>query len=205
LAGLKEAESRLQASDPEGAIRAYEMLLDGTQKTAEAHYRLGHLYAEKLKNPMGALHHYARYLSIAPEGPFAKDARAYQKEGELMVIHQLGKGAPITQEEAARIKNENLTLRKNLAELRAIKTPPPVPPTGAPGTAGTPKLAKGEVLQKPIPPGAKTYTVAPGDTLASIAQKVYKNKARWKEIQDANFYTAEGVKNLKPGQELVIP
>lgn len=201
LSGLKEAEKRLQASDPEGAIRAYEMLLDGTQKTAEAHYRLGHLYAEKLKNPMGALHHYSRYLAIAPEGPFAREARAYQKEGELLVLNQLGKGSPLTQEEAVRMKNENLALRKSLAELRAIKTPPPAAVSVGPGG----KPVKGEVQQKPIPPGAKTYTVAAGDTLATIAQKVYKNKSRWKDIQDANFYSAEAALKLKPGQELMIP
>jgi hypothetical protein len=200
VAGMKEAEKRLQASDPEGAIRAYEMLLDGTSKTAEAHYRLGHLYAERLKNPMGALHHYARYLAIAPEGPFAKEARGYQKEGELLVLTQLGKGSPLNQEEAARMKNENLTLRKTLAELRAIKTPPPAAVVGPGG-----KPMKGEVQQKPIPPGAKTYTVAAGDTLAIIAQKVYKNKSRWKDIQDANFYSAEAALKLKPGQELIIP
>ena len=98
------------------------------------------------------------------------------------------------------MKNENLALRRALAELRAIKTQPPV-------VAGTPgaKATKGEAVQKPIPAGARTYKVAAGDTLGSIAQKHYKNKGRWKDIQDANFYGSDGGLKLKPGQELIIP
>ncbi len=199
-AALAEAQKRLQAADTEGAIRAYEMILDGTAKTAEAQYLLGHLYADNLKDPLGALHHFSRYLAIAPDGPFAKEARNFQKEGELRLMNQLGKGSPLTQEEAARMKNENLALRRALAELRAIKTQPPVV-AGTPGSKGT----KGEAVQKPIPAGARTYKVAAGDTLGSIAQKHYKNKGRWKDIQDANFYGSDGGLKLKPGQELIIP
>ncbi|MEY2599202.1 MAG: hypothetical protein RLZZ142_1461 [Verrucomicrobiota bacterium] len=199
-AGMAEADKRIAASDYEGAIRAYEMLLDGTAKTAEAHYRLGHFYAERLKEPLGALHHFARYVAIAPEGPFVKDAKAFQKEGELRLLSQLSKGSPMTQEDAARMKNENLALRKQLTELRALKLAPPPAPV-----AGTGAGAKGEAAQKPIPAGARTHKVAAGDTLGSIAQKYYKNKGRWKDIQDANFYTADGGLKLKPGQELVIP
>lgn len=196
--GLMEAQKRLAAADSEGAIRAYEMLLDGTPRTAEVHYRLGHLYADHLKEPMGALHHFSRYLAIAPEGPFAKEAKSFRKEGELLLMSQLGKGAPMTLEEAARMKNENLALRRTLAELRAIKTPPPAIAVSTPG-------AKGEMVQKPIPPGSRTHTVVPGDTLGSIASKYYKNKGRWKDIQEANFYTSDGGLKLKPGQELRIP
>jgi nucleoid-associated protein YgaU len=47
--------------------------------------------------------------------------------------------------------------------------------------------------------------VASGETLASIAQKYYKNKARWKEIQDANFFPSDGTAKIKPGDELAIP
>jgi len=198
---LLEADKRLKAEDVEGAIRTYETLLDGTAKTAEVHYRLGHLYADTLHEPLGALHHYARYIAIAPDGPYAKDVKSFQKEGELRLMNQLSKGSPLTQEEAARMKNENLALRKALAELRAIKLAPPapvVPPGGA-------KTAKGEPVQKPIPAGARTHKVSAGDTLGSIAQKYYKNKGRWKDIQDANFYTIDGGLKLKPGQELIIP
>ena len=193
---LGEAEKRLGAEDFEGAVRVYESVLDGTPKTAEAHYRLGHVYADRIKNPLGALYHFNRYLAVAPDGPYAKGALAYQKEGELLLLTQIGKGAPLTQEEAARLKNENLKLRKTLEELRTIKAPAPV--TGSP-TKG------GEIVQKPIPAGARTHKIASGETLASIAVKYYKNKGRAREILEANFYSADAATKLKVGQELYIP
>lgn len=194
--GLAEAEKRINASDLEGAVRVYESLLDGSPKTAEAHYRLAVLYSDRLKNPLAAQHHFLRYLTIAPDGPFVKEARHWEKEGHLRLLTYLGNGAPLTQEEAARIKNENLALKKSLAELRAQKNAPPQPgPTGK----------GGETAQKPIPPGARTHVVGKGETLASIAVKYYKNKARYKDILNANFYSAEAATKLKVGQELVIP
>jgi LysM repeat protein len=195
--GLAEAEKRATAEDTEGAVRIYESLIDGTPRTAEAHYRLGHLYADRIKEPLGALYHFGRYLAIAPDGVYAKELKAFEKEGELRLLSQLSRGAPLTQEEAARLKNENLKLRKTVEELKAIKTAPPsVAASG--GKAGEP-------VPKPIPPGARTHTVAQGETLGSIAAKYYKNKGRWKDIQNANFYPTDAVPKLKLGQELYIP
>ena len=65
--------------------------------------------------------------------------------------------------------------------------------------------AKGEPVQKPIPPGSRTYTVVPGDTLAKISRKYYKNSTRAKDIQDANFNALEGTVTIKPGMTLIIP
>ena len=65
---LSEADKRLSTDDLEGAIRVYESVLDGTPKTAEAHYRLGHVYADRLKEPLGALYHFNRYVAVAPDG-----------------------------------------------------------------------------------------------------------------------------------------
>jgi nucleoid-associated protein YgaU len=41
--------------------------------------------------------------------------------------------------------------------------------------------------------------------MASIAARYYKNKSRWKDIQDANFYSTNGTPTIKPGQTLIIP
>jgi LysM repeat protein len=195
--GLAEAEKRLAADDTEGAVRIFESLTDGTPLTAEAHYRLGHLYADRLKESLGALYHFSRYLAILPDGVYAKEIKEFQKEGELLLLSQLSRGAPLTQEEAARLKNENLKLRKTVEELKAIKLAPPSV-AAAGGKAGEP-------VPKAIPPGGRTHKVEQGDTLGSLASKYYKNKGRWKDIQNANFYPTDSVPKLKLGQELYIP
>ena len=51
----------------------------------------------------------------------------------------------------------------------------------------------------------RSYTVQPGDTLASIARKFYKSSARWSTIMEANSDTISKPSDLKPGQTLVIP
>ncbi len=199
--GAKEdiaaAEQKARANDAAGARQLYERALDGSPDSAEVHYRLALLYADKLKSPLDALHHFGRCLELAPNGPHAKEAREYKKEGEHRLLLQLAKGNPVSQEEAARLKNDNLALRKTLAEVRAQKSATPVPlPPG---------MKKGEDPRKPIPPNARTHTVEPGETLAKISLKYYKSKNRWKDIQDANFYTMEGTPTIKPGTVLIIP
>jgi nucleoid-associated protein YgaU len=52
---------------------------------------------------------------------------------------------------------------------------------------------------------AKTYTVQAGDTLGKIAQKVYNDASRWKEIFEANKETIKNPDLIQVGQELKIP
>ncbi len=191
---IAAAEKKAAAGDFRGAVERYEAALDGTGKTAELHYRLALLYADKLKAPLDAVHHLDRYLELAPAGPRAKDARTLKKEDENKLLMQLSNGLPITQAEATRLRNENLMLLEKLAVIRGQKPPP---------AATTP--GKGAPLQNPIPPGARTYTVKSGDTLAKIARQFYKNATRAKDIQDANFNQLSGTVKIRPGMVLIIP
>lgn len=192
---IELAEKRTAAGDFASAIRLYEASLDGGAKTADLHYKLAVIYADKLKQPVDALHHFARYLELSPNGLHAKEARDYSKEGIDQFLAAQIKGPPVSQEEAARLRNENFRLSNQIVELKKQRYIPPLP-------AGA---KKGETRQRPVPPGARTYTVERGDTLATIAGKVYKNKARWKSIEEANFYPQKGTPKLNPGMVLVIP
>lgn len=193
----KAADEALRAKKYHAAAAALEGVLDGTATTAEVHYELGLLYEDKLDDPVGALHHFGRYLAYDPKGSRAGDARRLCAELEPRIVSGMAAGGRITQQEAVRLKNENLALRKQVAELRdRAKAPEPaVPVKGKPV----------EARQRPVAPGARTYTVQQGDTLASIARRFYKDTARWKDIQDANFYGLQGTANIKPGQVLMIP
>jgi nucleoid-associated protein YgaU len=191
---IAAAEKKAAAGDFRGAVQLYEASLDGTAKTAETHYKLALLYADKLKSPLDAIHHLDRYLELAPTGAHAKDAKSLKKEDENKLLVQLSNGTPSTQAEAVRLKNENQMLLEKLALIRSQKPPPPA--TLNP---------KGEPVQNPIPPGARTYTVKAGDTLAKISRQFYKNSARAKDIQDANFNQLSGAVKIKPGMVLLIP
>lgn len=194
---LELAKKKAAAGDYQGAITHYEASLDTSLESADTHYRMALIYADKLHSPVDALHHYERYLRLAPRGTYVKEARAYRKEGEQKLLASLTKGTPMNQQDAVRLKNDNLALRNALVELRAKKnaTPPPLPEG----------KKKGEQVQKPIPAGSRTHVVKSGETLASIAVKYYKSKNRWKDIQDANFYALDGTAKIKPGMTLIIP
>lgn len=188
-------DRKVAAGDFRGAISEYEAALDGTPKTAEAHYKLALLYDSKLNSPRDAIHHLGRYLELAPQGGHIKDARAMTKQNEERLALTQGKGNFVTQGEAVRLKSENLRLQQTIAKMRSDKA------------AATPVPADkhSEVAQKPIPPGTRTHVVQPGETMASIARKYYKNSGRWRDIQDANFYSTNGTPTIKPGQTLIIP
>lgn len=199
----KDADRTLEAGDKKAAagdmllaIKFYEAALDGTPRTAEVHFKLAMIYDDKLHEPVSALHHFDRYLELTPDGTHAKEAKAHQKEASLRLADTLKGGAFLTQGDAARISAQNLKLQMEIVKLKGQLASPAV--AKATGT-------KGEMVIKPIPAGARTYTVQKGDTLGSIAAKFYKNKGRWQKIRDANYENAKGTPPIHAGQVLMIP
>ncbi len=118
---IDAADAKAKAGDVQAAIKLYEGALDGSPKTADVHYKLALLYADKLASPLDAMHHFSRYLALAPAGAHAKEAKDYKREGEGKLLAIYSKGSPVNQDEAVRIRNQNLALQKQLNELRAAK------------------------------------------------------------------------------------
>jgi nucleoid-associated protein YgaU len=191
---IAAAEKKAKAGDYRGAIRLYESALDGTDDTAEAHYRLAVIYDDKLKRPIDAMHHYQRYLDLAPKGSFADEAAAYKREGDRKLMGGLGGSGPASQRELVRLKNENLNLQKQLLEAKQR--------TAALSISAA---KRAEETKAPLPPGSKRHTVQSGETLASIAQKYYGSKSRASDLLDANHQQLGGKTTIRPGQTLIIP
>jgi nucleoid-associated protein YgaU len=60
---------------------------------------------------------------------------------------------------------------------------------------------------KPTPPsaGSRRHTVVKGDTLFSLAQRYYGNRAKWRDIYAANRTVLPSENSLRLGMELIIP
>ena len=203
------AEAAMKDKDYAEAVRQYEASLDGTPRTAEVHYQLGMLYDQHLDQPLSAVHHYQRYLELAPDGPRAREAANFIKEDHLAMMTRYGFGALMPQQEGVRLKNENQALRLQISKLReeleeANKARLALMKSMNAGSSRGGRKGT-EPIKRELIPGVRTYTVEPRDTLASISRKFYKTPNRWKEIQDANFIGAEGTVKLKPGMVLMIP
>jgi LysM repeat protein len=196
---IKDAESKTADGNYLRAVTLYESALDGSSKSADIHYRLALLYDDKMHDPLHALHHFKRYLTLAPTGPHANEVKNFMKKDELELGTSLSGDSVVSRAEAARLKNENMTLRKEVEDQRSRLH------------ASTEKISssnadgKTESASKKSPGKSRTYVVRDGDTLASISRKFYKSSARWKKIRDANRNVVDDPGKLKAGQTLTIP
>ena len=189
---VKEADWKAAQGDYLWAINLYESALDGTPQSAEVHYKLALLYDDKLNDPLHALHHFKRYLVLNPEGAHATEVRDFMKRDEVALGTSLSGDSVVTRVEAARLRNENLNVHRQIDEGR-----PRASTTKAPTKPPAKHKGKSEDVQ--------TYTVQEGDTLASISRRFYKTSKRWKDIRDANESKVDDPDNLKAGQKLKIP
>jgi len=144
---------------------------------------------------VSALHHFRRYLALSPAGPHATDVKNSIKHDEIAALTVLSGDSVITRSEAARLRNENLNLHKEL-EARAV-----------PARSVTDKSQEGDTSSRKTASkkGDRSYVVQSGDTLFSISRKFYKSPKRWKEILEANRKSIHDPKRLTVGQSLVIP
>lgn len=197
---IKDAESKSADGNYLRAITLYESALDGSAKSAEIHYRLALLYDDKTHDPLNALHHFKRYLTLAPSGPHASEVRNFMKKDELELATNLSGDSVVSRTEAARLKNENLTLRKEVEDQRARLHGATTEKASADGHDKQTSTASMKSTG-----AARTYVVRDGDTLASISRKFYKSSAKWKKIRDANRNVVDDPGKLKAGQTLTIP
>src|SRR6266699_260405 len=193
---VKDADGKSAQGDFLRAIDLYEAALDDSPRCAEIHYKLALLYDDKMNDPLSALHHFRRYLALSPNGSHANDVKNSMKRDEVAVLTTLSGDSVVTRAEAARLRNENLNLHRDL-EARS-------------GTlrSGSEKSIAGDASSTRTASkksGGRTYIVQSGDTLASIARKFYKSPRRWEKILDANKENIRNPENLKVGQTLIIP
>src|ERR1051326_9398956 len=80
---IKDAENKTADGNYLRAIALYESALDDSPRAADVHYRLALLYDDKMHDPLHALHQFKRYLTLAPSGPHASDAKNFMKKDEL--------------------------------------------------------------------------------------------------------------------------
>jgi len=189
---MQDAENKSTQGDFERAVNLYEAALDDTPRGAEVHYKLALLYDDKLNDPVSALHHFKRYLALSPNGPHAKDVKDSIKRDEIAALTALSGDSVITRAEAARLRNDNLTLHKQLEERAASRT-------------ALEKFEGNDARKPGSRKAGQTYVVQSGDTLFSISRKFYKSPNRWKAILEANKKNVRNPKDLTVGQALVIP
>src|ERR1700736_6407541 len=111
---VKEADAKAQQGDFLWAINLYEAALDGTPQSAEVHYKLALLYDDKMNDPLHALHHFKRYLVLNENGVHATEVKDFMRRDQLSLATSLSGDSVVTRTEAARLRNENLNLHRQI-------------------------------------------------------------------------------------------
>src|SRR5881275_1468307 len=191
---IQDGDAKSAQGDFARAINLYEAALDDSEsiRNAEVHYKLALLYDDKLNDPVSALHHFRRCLALSPTGAHAADVKNSIKHDEIAALTALSGDSLITRSEAARLRNENLDLHKELEARAASRS------TLEKSQENDTKKAREHRI-------GQTYVVRSGDTLFSISRKFYKSPKRWKEILEANKKNIRDPKKLTAGETLVIP
>ncbi len=199
---LKDAEARAASGDFLEALSLYEKALDGSTDSAEIHYKMALLYDDKMKEPLNALHHFKRYLTLAPSGRHAAEVKGFMKRDELTLVTTLSGDAVMSRAEAARLRNENLALRRQLDEKAAQAKAAAATEKASARTSRAEKSASPAKRKKA---GNRQHVVEAGETLYSLSRKYYDTPSRWKEIREANSGKLGSGGKLRAGQTLTIP
>ncbi len=188
---VEDGDARAGEGNYLEAINLYEAALDGSARSADVHYKMALLYDDKMNDPLNALHHFKRVLTLDPTGKRAEEVKGFMKRDELALLTTLSGDTVVSRKESVLLRNENLKLRQQIEERWAENK-----------TAA--RLAKPSGRAKSNG-SARSYTVQRGDTLASISRKFYKTSSRWGRILEANPEILAKPGDLKPGQTLAIP
>jgi hypothetical protein len=115
----KKAQADLETS-PEAAVTDYQSSIGANPKLVEARYQLGHIYADKLNDPIGAIYYFEQYLKYAPTGSHSDEAKALIDKQSQAFAASLPNSAPQSADEYAKLQSENAALHKQVED--ATKT-----------------------------------------------------------------------------------
>jgi len=213
-------KARVRSLDFEGAVESYKKALEVNPRSASAHFELGWLYEERVRNPAAAIYHYEEYLRLRPQA----DNAGVVRQRIMTCKQELAKAvlplpvAPGLQREFEQLAEENRRLREELARWQAqaaslsrpasnVTAPVVVMqrPQTLPGMATQQQVTATQPAPTPSPAPAaaaapRTHTVQAGETPYSIARK-YGVKL------DALMAANPGInpKRLAVGQKLNVP
>jgi len=196
---LEKAAGKADEGEFASAVRLYTHALSAYPDAARGHLDVALILDTQLKDYVRAIYHYQRYLEERPEtekAPMIKERIRRAEQLFAATIIEPGQSA----EKVAALKQDVSRLKKVLADVARERDDLRA------------RLAQADAAARrspdPAPPPVvrpTTYVVEFGDTLTSIAQDMYGDGSRWRDIQVANRSLLGRSDQVKVGQELKIP
>lgn len=209
-----DASKRYESRDFVGAIAEYEEILRIEPKYGQAHFQIANIYDHNLNDYLNASYHYQRFLqSDNPDIGKAELAKGFLENAKVQFAASVPNVGAQNSPELVKLRSENSALHRQVDDLKReiVRSRTKVLETS--GRRASAKAALPAPTDSPTanpvpatPAGAhvKTYTVHKGENILAIAEKVYGNRARWKDIVAANPQLKDP-NRLAPGQVLKMP
>ncbi len=102
-----------------GAISEYENALRANAEVAQAHVEMGLLYLDKLGDPISAIYHFQKFLSVRPNDSMREQLQTYIDKAKIDFAITLPNSTAQNADEFVRLKQENTDLRQALAQTQA--------------------------------------------------------------------------------------
>jgi LysM repeat protein len=219
-ASFRRGKQRLKEGRPDEALDAFLSVIDHRNQAPESHLEAGLLYLDRFNEPVLAIYHFNEFLRLNPNSEQADRVKALIISAKKEFARTLP-AAPFAGEvdrldlkdllDKTRAENDQLKaqvaqLRDELERMHSLDQAR----MGLIDNASGSKSTVSATAPSAIPAAAavssgKTYKVADGDTLSSIAKKLWGASSRWPDIYNANRDRLASPAALKIGQELRIP
>ena len=204
---FRRAMTQKNVDDVDGAIDLFQKALERKPQLARAHLELGLLHDMKKQDYVRALYHYERYLELRPKAEKKDIIEGLIRQARLSFAASLPHQPPGAVEEIAMLKKEIALLHGQLDSQGDRTKSALAASSGA--AASKPGQSSAQVPPAPKPepaqPAMQQYVVQSGDSLSSIAAKLYRDPNKWKAIYDANRGTLASPESVRVGQTLLIP
>lgn len=205
--------ARVNSRDFKGAVDEFEKAIEVNPRSAAAHFELGWLCEEQLKDYPAAIYHYQKHLQLRPDSGNAVSAKARINGCKIDLAREVGQSFDVGAQRAfERLNSENSTLKRAneilAAQLAArgvtpatgaARAPAPTPTNSVPATAGAP-VPPSTPTPAPREARPKSHRVVSGENVTGIARQ-YGIKLT--QLLAAN--PSVDPRRLKVGQILTIP
>ncbi len=213
---LERARKLIEMRDYAGAAAAYEDALRADSSRADAHFQAALIYDRNLNDCLNAAWHYQRYLASPGADSKKTDLVTSSLSNTLLrLAANVPNAGNQNSPELVKLRTENIALYHQVEDLKREIVRLRSRPEPAKASAHTPAArpaasAASAGASKPKPSAAaaaaksRRYTVQRGEGIQMIAEKVYGDRSRWREIMQANPSIKDPAR-LRAGQVLVIP